>query len=925
MANPAGYLALILHAHLPYVRPEGPEILEERWLYEAVAESYLPLLWTLAELEREGVPCRLAISFSAPLLAMLADAGLMRRCRDHLERTTALARREADRLAGTPLGPAAAFHRDRYRRLAADLDARDGRLLPGFASLADSGLVELFTAAGSHGFLPLLATDEGRAAQLDAGLAEFERAFGRRPAGIWLPECAYAPGLDHLLSARGLGWFVAESTAAAAAWPPVPGVPYLPVRTPGGVAAFARDIGTAGQVWSSRGGYPGDFAYREFYRDVGYTLPVAELAPWLVDGHVRSDTGLKFYRITGPGEDKAPYDPARALARTAEHARHLAGRLAERSAELAAGGGWGRAGGPVFVAPFDAELFGHWWFEGPAFIGHLFRALQERGAVAPVSPSDYLAVWPDPPVARLPGGTWGEEGDNRVWLSPANDWVWPGLHAAELAMRTAARSAAAGSAAGGGGEAGAAREAQLSAAARQLLLAQASDWPFNLYRGTAADYARRRVSAHLDRFRALLSGEGAAADLAADRGIFPDLDWRVYAPPPGAPAPAAGGPLRVLMLSWEFPPANVGGLGRHVYDLGEALGRRGHTVCVITLADPGAAARTERVGGMTVYRVPRPPEGGDFPVWVWQFNQALVQAALAAAAAGGPFQVVHSHDWLVGQAGMALQARWRVPLVGTIHATEKGRQNGIYEDMQQVIHEEEWYLSAAARQLITVSRAMAAEVSESFRVPPERLHVIYNGVAAASPADPRLLGRQRVAVGGEPYLFFIGRLVREKGVQVAIEALSRVAAPLRLVVAGRGPQEPELRNLAQHLGVADRVHFVGRVTDAEKGAWLQGAAAGLVPSLYEPFGIVALEVMAAGVPVVVSATGGLSEIVADGVDGCKVPPGDAAALADAISGLVADPGRAGALAAAGLAKAAEQFGWGAIAAQTEAVYRLAWR
>ncbi|MDB4894274.1 MAG: hypothetical protein JWN15_536, partial [Firmicutes bacterium] len=689
------HLALILHAHLPYVRPAGTEILEERWLYEAVAETYVPLLWALERLRADSVPARLALSLSAPLLAMLGDEAVMAACRRHLGRVCELAEREAARHRGGPLGPAALHHLRHYAALTDYLDGCGGDLITRFRRLEEAGLVELFTAAGTHACLPLLATDESRFAQIETGAAEFAARVGHRPGGMWLPECAYAPGLEHLLGAAGVRWFVAEGGAVAASYPSAGGSVLL---TPGGVAAFGRDAFATRQVWDSSVGYPGDPVYRDFYRDVGYDLPLPEVAPWLVEGRVRADTGLKFYRVTAAGAaQKEPYDPAAAALRVREHAAHFAGALRERTG--------------LVVAPFDAELFGHWWFEGPQWIEALFRELA-AGALRAVTPGDWLdSCGATLPVGRLPASTWGAGGDYRVWLSAANDWIYPELHAAERRLVALASESGAGS-------------ERLNAAGRELMLAQASDWPFILDGQTAVAYARRELRKHLDRFTAVADGSAAGVVRGAD-GAFPHVNARALWGRRRA-VPATG-PLRILMLSWEFPPNNVGGLGRHVYDLGAALRRAGHAVSVVTLADEGCSAAVETVEGMTVYRVARPPEQGNFLAWVYRANQSMVAAALDADA---PFDVVHSHDWLAGQAGMALKARMRVPLIATIHATEKGRSGQITEPIQQAIHDEEWLLTAAADRVITVSEAMAAEVAESFRVAPA---VIYNGVAVPGP------------------------------------------------------------------------------------------------------------------------------------------------------------------------------------------------
>jgi len=877
--------SLILHAHLPYVRPIGPEILEERWLYEAVAETYLPLLQALERLQADDIPARVAISISGPLLSMLSDQELMGRCRAHLLHTLGLAERQCTAYADDPRGPAAQFHRQRLVDLVADLDRRQNDLLHGFQSLEQAGRLELFTAAGTHGYLPLLATDAGRRAQIEAGVVEFERHFGHRPRGLWLPECAYSPGLDHLLKSAGIDWFVVESSTVSSAWPSANGASC--VSTPAGVAAFARDATSARQVWDSKSGYPSGSAYREFYRDEGFDLPLQDVAPWLVENWVRSDTGLKFFRVSNTDrlDAKEPYQPKEAVALAMEHARHYAGLLRQREG--------------LVVTPFDAELFGHWWFEGPLFLEHLFREIAKTPEITAVTPSDYLLSQPNPSHLRLSSGSWGMSGDHGVWLGPANDAFWPKLHQAELKMVELAADPSA-------------AKPLVNQAARQLLLAQSSDWPFILTGGTTTTYAQRRIETHLDRFWALISGDRNPDLVEANDAIFPSIDGRrLYQ----QHLPRVNeGPLQILMLSWEFPPGNIGGLGRHVFDLGEALANAGHTIHVITLADDQVGPGTTVESDMTIHRIARPPELGNFLSWVYSFNTSMVDKAKNAAAVYGPFDIVHSHDWLVGQAGLGLKSLWNMKLIATVHATEKGRNRAILEPIQAAIHAEEWQLTAASNGVITVSRAMAAEVTASFRVTPT---VIYNGVKIPLPADPPPLSFKA------PYFFYIGRLVVEKGVQVAIRALALLDSDTHLVVAGKGPMESELRALAKQLGIESRVHFLGRVSDGERDAWLQHAAGGLVPSLYEPFGITALEVMSSGAPVIVGDTGGLAEIVSHGLDGLKVIPGDENSLAQAMTSLITNPDRAALLASAGKQMVFGRFAWPAIADQTIQVYRQA--
>lgn len=893
-------LMLVLHAHLPYVKPSGGEILEERWLYEAVIETYVPLIWSLERLLADGIYPRLTLSLSAPLLAMLGDPALMARCRAHVRRMAELGAQETQRLAASDLGPAAAFHLERLTRLGMTLDRLGNDLLTPLGRFAEAGSIELITAAGTHPILPLLADDRSRRLQIEVGLQAFEERFGFRPEGLWLPECAYAPGLDHLLAAHGIRWSFTDDAAVRAAYPPVDG---SVLTTPGGITLFGRDPTVTRQVWDSRGGYPGDPVYREFYRDQGYDLPLEAVSPYLVDGWVRSDTGLKFYRVTahGPGlmGQKEPYLPEEAIARVQAHARHFVDSLKGRT-------------GPI-VAPFDAELFGHWWFEGPAWLEAVWRLIDAEGEVELASPGEWLARGWAPPLAQIPPSTWGAQGDFSVWVDPKNDQIWPELHRAERAFWEAVESAQGERAGGRSGQPflpEPVSPSALEAAGTALLVAQASDLPFIMTGQTAVQWAEREFHTYTDIFWSSIANN--LSGVTTPRFAIADA---IAASAPRRPARADA--LQILMLSWEFPPNNVGGLGRHVHDLGKALVGLGHQVAVLTVCAQGERPGDSRIGGMRVRRIARPPESDSFLAWVYQLNRSLQQEALAWANQTGPFDLVHAHDWLVGQAGMGLKAAWRVPLVATIHAMEQGRNGVIKTDLQAAIHEEEIRLAQTTDQVITVSKAMGEAVA---RVSGRRPVVIYNGVdlpgsVRAAEALPALEASM------DPYFFFIGRLVPEKGVQVAIEAMRLLPLGARLLIGGKGPMEAELRAQVAQLELADRVTFLGRLSDAERDRYLAGAVAGLVPSLYEPFGIVALEVMAAGVPVIVGATGGLQEIVTHDENGLRAYPGDAASLATQMERLLLQPALRQRLVATANRDLVERFAWPKIAAQTAKVYR----
>ncbi|HKP73095.1 MAG TPA: 1,4-alpha-glucan branching protein domain-containing protein [Pyrinomonadaceae bacterium] len=529
---PQGFFSLILHAHLPFVRhPEHAEFLEEDWLYEAITEVYLPLLRTLSNLREAGATPRLTLNLSPTLCEMLADPLLQTRYTRHLENLLALAEKERSRTRrdAREFLPAARMYRKNLRtahELWDEVYRRD--LLRGFRELQDVGVIEIITCAATHAFLPFVSTTEARRAQIEIAVANYQKHFRRRPRGIWLPECAYAEGIETLLADSQLEYFIADTHAVLYGEPrPRYGV-YAPVRLPNGVAAFARDLETSQQVWSSITGYPGDPNYREFYRDIGWDAPLEYLRPHLHAGGERRHLGLKYHRVTGrdvPLSGKHPYRPHVARARAAVHAEHFVDERIKQSARQrdALGGHL-----PLIVSPYDAELFGHWWFEGVQFLDLVFRELhRRREEIAALTPAVYLDTHAQLQTQRLSPSSWGAEGYYKVWLTDANAWLYPQQHDAEARMTALADLHAA--------RADALATRALNQAARELLLLQSSDWAFQISQHTAAEYAARRFRSHLARFHALASdierGEIDAArltEIEARDNLFAELDYRAY-------------------------------------------------------------------------------------------------------------------------------------------------------------------------------------------------------------------------------------------------------------------------------------------------------------------------------------------------------------------------------------------------------------
>ncbi len=530
MAAPTGYLALVLHAHLPYVRhPEYEEFLEEDWLYEAITETYIPLLQVLTGLVADGVPFQLTMSLTPTLCHMLRDPLLLERYERYLERSIALAQQEVVRTRGHgAVEEIARFYQHRLTECRRDFVETWGRdLIAAFAALQDRGVIEIITCAATHGFLPLMENfPEAMRAQILIARDDYRATFGRDPRGIWLPECAFVASLDQILAEANLRWFVIDAHGVMFGNPRPRYAIYTPVFTPAGPAAFGRDRDSSRQVWSAEEGYPGDPAYRDFYRDIGFDLSLEYLAAYLPADGTRRFTGLKYYRITGRGPDKDLYHRGWALAAADSHAGHFMGARAAQIQHLRDS----MNVPPIVVSPFDAELFGHWWFEGPEFLNLFIRkAVYDQHAFQLTTPSAYLEAHDTQQLLVPSASSWGHKGYWEVWLDESNSWIYPHLHMAAKRMADMARLWAK-------EKPSPVAERALRQMARELLLAQASDWAFLMKTGTARNYATKRTKDHILRFTRLFDQVRANdIDVAFLENcewrdnLFPQIDWRYYA------------------------------------------------------------------------------------------------------------------------------------------------------------------------------------------------------------------------------------------------------------------------------------------------------------------------------------------------------------------------------------------------------------
>jgi len=526
---PLGYVALVLHAHLPYVRhPEEEYSLAEKWYHEAVTETYIPLLQMIHRLLGDRVPVRLTVSLSPPLASMMADDFMQKRYLRYLERLRELAAKEVWRTRNDPrFHLVARMYQKKFEEIYRTYSYYRGNLITAFRELQEEGAIELITCAATHGYLPLIGLQrEVVRAQVEVAVHNHLRLFGRPPAGLWLPECGYNPGDDAILKRYNIKYFFLDAHGVLYATPRPRYSIFAPVVTPSGVAAFGRDLESSEQVWSAQEGYPGDFDYREFYRDIGYDLDYEYIKPYIHPSGLRVDTGLKYYRITGKTDWKEPYVPEWASEKAKIHAGNFLFNREHQIKYLATY----MDRPPIVVCPYDAELFGHWWFEGPQWLEFLFRqvaSLAHQPFVF-ITPSDYLERFPKNQPATPCMSSWGNNGYNEVWLDGANDWIYRHLHnAAEAMINLANRFMALQDEL---------MQRALNQAARELLLAQSSDWAFIMKTGTMVDYAVGRTKRHLLNFWKLKEGieqknidKKWLEELEEIDNIFPDLNYRVFA------------------------------------------------------------------------------------------------------------------------------------------------------------------------------------------------------------------------------------------------------------------------------------------------------------------------------------------------------------------------------------------------------------
>lgn len=504
MTSPSqSHLLVMLHGHLPFVHhPEHPSFLEEDWLFEGLSDCYLPLLRAFDGWRTDHIDASVTMGLSPPLLSMWINPSLQERAERYMDGRVRLAQRYLETLSSDSGFRAAAENAlEEAEHTLAFYQFLDRNPARAFAQHHHEGRVDLITCGATHGLMPVLLDEGSCQAQVRQAIAVHEDVLGFRPRGIWLPECGIHPMALSQLAKEDLHFTFSESRAVRFAQPPPVYGTYRPIFSPQGVCVFPRDPIAAKEVWSAEEGYPGDFSYREFYRDLGYDADEELLDDIHKQGTGdRKNVGVKLHRITGKVElgAKEPYDPAAAARQIATHAAHFADRRIMQARHLT----HSLHAPPCVVTSFDAELFGHWWYEGPRFldaaIRHLHHRREEEGCPRPVSASAYLANHHRHQMAEPAVSSWGDQGAFQVWVNEKNDWLWRCIHDARLRLRNVIRDHR--------NQDSEIVESALLQACREVMLAQSSDWPFIITMDTQAGYALKRPLQHLSRAHQLMHG-----------------------------------------------------------------------------------------------------------------------------------------------------------------------------------------------------------------------------------------------------------------------------------------------------------------------------------------------------------------------------------------------------------------------------------
>lgn len=518
----------ILHAHMPLVRhPEHKRFLEEDWLFESINESYLPMLRMLKRLRDSKVKFKLTICFSPTLITMLTDPVLQQRYVDYLELHKKLGLLEVERCSKEQpesLEMAKTYLHLIETNLKEYENLYKRNILKGFKQLKEEGYLELIASAATNAFLPVYSEyPVAINAQVSLGIQTFVEEFGCKPDGFWLPECGYYPGVEKILAEHGITYFPASSQSILFSEDRCDTGVYKPVKTENNVAVFPRDYQITNLIWSDEG-YPASKEYREFYRDIGYDLDLNYIRPFIHEPDVRVFTGFKYWAITGNTPDKEYYNKQKAREKALNHANNFIFNIAAKGRQIRSN----LCGDdPIFTLCFDAELFGHWWYEGLDWLEQFFReGSQEQSPITFTTPSQFLVSSQDLQVIKPALSSWCPGGFAQIWLEGSNNWVYRHTHKTiermvELSDRFPDQQSL--------------KQRFLNQAAREVLLSMAGDWPYLLHNRANEEFAKNQLRSHIANFNVVyenmcknaVNTEWLVKAESRD-AIFPKIDYNIF-------------------------------------------------------------------------------------------------------------------------------------------------------------------------------------------------------------------------------------------------------------------------------------------------------------------------------------------------------------------------------------------------------------
>lgn len=861
----------VLHGHLPWVLHFHNKNYEKTWVFEITAECHLRLIEILQWVNRGKV----SYSVSPPLLSMWLSDYFKNEFNDYLLKQIYIAEQEYKRNKGTDYDNVSAFYLEFWQNRYNFWQKIDRDIVQALLYLKHNGRIELLTSAASHPILPLLPSNQWINLQIKAAKELFSRVFSFEPKSFWLPECAVSEELLPILEDNGIeNIFISEHAANN---------PASSIFRKGKVNIFLRDMATAERVWSRECGYPGHPFYREYYRDIGWDMPLEQIREYLRPWEFHRFTGFKYFSITdknNPRKEIYKYD--RALTITNQQALEFINFLNQYPKDN-------------IVCIYDAELFGHWWFEGPEWLAKILSLSESIDFTAPEAYHSNF-VEKIEVTDKVCSCSWGEKGYFDVWVNEKNEWMYQDLisisHIVERQIDYLSSD-----------------EKELLL--RLILLLQASDWPFMVYYNSAKDYAHYRYNTYKNDIHSLLENKSLTTDQKEILSFLPGISlinlWQGSKFVISRPT--------VLLLAWEFPPMTVGGLATHVFYLSKYL-QDFLDVHVITR---GSKNTIEKNGNVIIHRIALPSyEGQDFINWILLLNLEFTKYIINNFLFNTSQVIIHAHDWLVGLTGITLQERQVGRLIATIHATEHGRQGGIYNEVQALIHHQEASLVKNASEVIACSNYMKQEITTLFGNE-AKINVIPNGIEVMTVG----LNREQRSVP-KKFILFFGRLVPEKGVQTLIDAFAQIQAEYPdyyLLIGGKGYYEETLKSKAGNSKASGKIIFLGFLDNQTRDFLLDRADIVCFPSLYEPFGIVALEAMASGKPVIAGKTGGLSEIIDHGVNGLLFVPGNVEDLIAQLRTFLNNPDFAARCGENAKSNVLQNYSWKNIAWKTYEIYK----